>query len=174
MTWPEIHAEKTFIDNGLPVAGPALVLPPERVKNGRKFIVPLSTAVQAILLTCPRGPDDTLVFRRNNAPKVSMAFARAWSRHKKMLDAALVRNGHNLEPWVLHDLRRSAATHMRRIGIARDTVEETLNHFRANVYIKGELEEAKRQALEAWGEHLMAHVEGRTPADNVLQWPIRA
>ena len=64
LRWREVRAEENFIDDGLTIAGPAIVLPKERAKNNHKHIVPLSKAAQAILLTRPRGPDDDLVFRR--------------------------------------------------------------------------------------------------------------
>ena len=94
---------------------------------------------------------------------------------QKVLDAALAKRGHHLEPWVLHDLRRSVATHMGEMGIQPHVIEEVLNHFGGvQVYNKSKLEGPKRQALEAWGEYLMAHVEGRAPADNVVHGQFRA
>jgi integrase len=165
LRWREIIEEKTFIDDGFPIAGPAILFPPERVKNDHKFIMPLSTAAQAILLTRQRLPDDASVFQRKINDQA--VHARSWSLHKKLLDAALVKRGHKLEHWVLHDIRRSVATHMRRqLRIAKGTVEEVLNHYRANIYIKGELEEEKRNALEAWGKFLMRHVDGNAAEDD--------
>ena len=67
--WPEVRDGETFIDEGLTIAGPAIVLPPERTKNERKHIVPLSKAAQTILLTRPRGPDDGFVLRRKSSVK---------------------------------------------------------------------------------------------------------
>jgi integrase len=173
LLWSEIRTEKIFIDDGLPVAGPAIVLPSERVKNGRKFVVPLSAPAIAILSSRRRDPDKTLVFPRKF--DIPATFSRAWSRHKKLLDTALAERGHKLEHWVLHDIRRSVATHMGHMGIQPHVIEEALNHFRANVYNKSKLEGPKRHAVEAWGEYLMAHVEGRepaTPVNNVV--PLRA
>ena len=72
---------------------------------------------------------------------------------------------------MLHDLRRSVSTHMGEIGIQPHVNEKVLNHALPGVagkYNRTKLEEPKRQALEAWAEVLMAHVEGREPADNVL------
>jgi integrase len=172
LRWPEIRTGKTFIDDGLPIAGPAIVLPKERTKNKRKFVMPLSKPAQTILLTRPRDSDDGLVFRR--ARNDQALYPRAWSRHKKLLDAALIERGHKLEPWVLHDLRRSVATHMGDMGIQPHVIEEVLNHFRKNVYNKSKLEGPKRQAVESWGDCLMAHVEGRKPVDNVVQGQFRA
>jgi integrase len=167
LPWCEIRADKTFIDEGLPVEGPAIVLPPERTKNGRRFIVPLSKPAQTILFSRQRDLDGRLVFpRRMNGQSTS---GRAWSTHKKLLDAALAERGHKLEPWHFHDLRRSVATHMGDMGIQPHVVEEVLNHFRRNVYNKSKLEPPKRQAIEAWGEKLMARIEDREPADNITQ-----
>jgi hypothetical protein len=87
----------------------------------------------------------------------------------------LLKRGHALAPWVFHDLRRSVATHMGEMGIQPHVIDVILNHARGGVagtYNKSKLEEPKRQALAAWAEVLMAHVEGRAPADKVV--PLRA
>jgi integrase len=175
LPWSEVRTEESFIDDGLPVAGPALVLPPKRTKNEHKFIMHLSKPAQVVLQRHPRRGDNDQVFQSKFNGK--MKYAYAWSRYKKLLDAALKKSGHQFEHWVLHDLRRSVATHMGEMDIQPHVIEEVLNHktkFRAGVagiYNKSRLEVPKRQALEAWGEHLMAHVEGRQPRDNVT--PIR-
>jgi len=174
LPWSELRAEKTFIDDGLPLAGPAIVLSPERVKNGRKHVVPLSKPAMAILSSRQRDPNERRVFPQPRQVISGHQFypSRGYGRHKQLLDAALAERGHKLEPWVLHDIRRSVATHMGDMGIQPHVIEEVLNHFRANVYNKSRLEGPKRQALEAWGEYLMAHIEGREPADTVV--PFRA
>ena len=168
LRWGEVRDGETFIDDGLTIAGPSIVLPPERVKNGCKHIVPLSKPAH-ILLTRPRGPDDGFVLRRKS--KVTEV---AWSHRKKLLDAALIARGHTLAPWVLHDIRRSVATHMGEMGIEPHVIEKVLNHTLGGVagkYNKSKLEKQKRQVLEAWAEVLMAQVEGREPADNVVPVP---
>jgi len=172
LPWSEIRPEETFIDDGLPVAGPAIVLPPKRVKNNRKFIVPLSKPAETILLSRPRchgRPVFCFGLKAEDADAVRSG--RDWSHYKKMLDAILAERGYQFEHWVLHDLRRSVATHMGHMGIQPHVIEEALNHYRANTYNKSKLEGPKRQAFEAWGEYLMAHIEGRTPADNVVPGP---
>jgi integrase len=169
LRWCEVHNEN-FTEDGVVIPGPAIVLPGERAKNGLKHIVPLSKPAQAILAARLRDPDDDFVFQ-------SRALG-TWGRCKRTLDAALIKRGHNLTPWVLHDLRRSVATHMGELGIQPHVIEMALNHvsgFRAGVagiYNRSKLEEPKRQALAAWAEHLMAHVEDRVPSDKVV--PLRA
>ena len=62
--------------------------------------------------------------------------------------------------WVLHDLRRSAATGMAKIGVALPVIEKILNHksgvFRGvvSVYQKHDFADEKRAALDAWGRHV--------------------
>ena len=66
--------------------------------------------------------------------------------------------------WTPHDLRRTAASHMTRLGVPRLHVEKVLNHSTgdiAEVYDRHDYLPEKRAALERWGEHLQAIVEGR-------------
>jgi integrase len=180
--WSEVHEEETFIDDATTIAGPAIFLAPERTKNGRKHIVPLSKPAYGILQAFPHPPDADFIFRkkinRRTTDKFPAASSGGWCRRKMAVNDALEKRGHHLEPWVLHDLRRSVATHMGEMGILPHVIEMVLNHMSgsragvAGVYNKSRLERAKRQALEAWAESLMAHIEGRKPIDKVS--PIRA
>lgn len=66
--------------------------------------------------------------------------------------------------WTPHDLRRTAASFMTKLGIPRLHVEKVLNHSTgdiAEVYDRHDYLPEKRAALEKWGEHLQAIVEGR-------------
>ena len=44
------------------------------------------------------------------------------------LDTLLAAKGVELKPWRLHDLRRTAATHMVRLGVSELVVGRVLNH----------------------------------------------
>jgi integrase len=100
------------------------VLPGERVKNGRQHAVPLSTSVLDILSKIPRVADCPFVFTRDG--KVAIADL---DRPKRRLDQIIAADGGQpLVPWVLHDVRRSVATGMARIGIQVPVVERALNH----------------------------------------------
>ncbi|MGH8226980.1 MAG: tyrosine-type recombinase/integrase [Steroidobacteraceae bacterium] len=62
-----------------------------------------------------------------------------------------------------HDLRRTAASFMTKLGIPRLHVEKVLNHSTgeiAEVYDRHDYLPEKRAALERWGEHLQALIEG--------------
>ena len=78
----------------------------------------------------------------------------------------------SIQPWRLHDLRRTAATHMADIGIAPHVVEAVLNHVSghkagvAGVYNQAEYRLEKQAALERWAAHVDGVVTGR-PANVV-------
>jgi integrase len=78
--------------------------------------------------------------------------------------------------WTAHDLRRSAATIMARLGISTDTIDECLNHKLARkvarVYIRDRREAAQAHAFDAMGAHLQRLFEGAEHSANVV--PLRA
>jgi integrase len=82
---------------------------------------------------------------------------------KGLLDAELKPGaGNNLPPWVLHDLRRTAASGMASLAVPPHVVEAVLNHKSgvirgvASVYNRYSYATEKRAALDAWGQHVAA------------------
>jgi integrase len=70
--------------------------------------------------------------------------------------------------FVLHDLRRSAATYMTSSGTPRLVVQKVLNHSEkgvTSVYDRASYDLEKRQALDRWAVVLAAIIEKK---DNVL------
>jgi integrase len=69
-----------------------------------------------------------------------------------------------MEPATAHDLRRTAATGMRRIGVAPHVVSQILNHARPDitgrVYDHWEGMPERRVALERWASWVEAIVRG--------------
>jgi integrase len=64
--------------------------------------------------------------------------------------------------WTPHDLRRTAASFMTKIGVPRLHVEKVLNHSTgdiAEVYDRHDYLPEKKTALEKWGEHLKAIID---------------
>ena len=65
-----------------------------------------------------------------------------------------------LASWRFHDLRRTAATGMERLGIRLQVVEALLGHTAGSragvvgIYQRHAYEEEKRTALEKWAEHI--------------------
>ena len=59
--------------------------------------------------------------------------------------------------WRLHDLRRTAATNMAKLGIPVSTISKVLNHASTSVtaiYDRHSYLPEKREALERWAEKL--------------------
>ena len=76
-----------------------------------------------------------------------------------------------MEPWHLHDLRRTFATHLRAIGIDRLVVSKLLNHSEGGVtriYDRYTADPEKAMAMERWANRLREIISG-SPADNVVQ-----
>ena len=71
-------------------------------------------------------------------------------------------------PWVTHDLRRTTATGLQKLKVPLEVTEAILGHVSGSragiveIYQKHDYAPEKRAALEAWGAHVMALVEGKT------------
>jgi integrase len=127
-------------------------LPPERAKNGREHRVTLPRFVLDLL------PDGDPVFSTNGRTGVS-----GFSKVKERLDTAMLAAapaGTVIAPWVLHDLRRTAASGLARLGVAIHVTERVLNHVSGTqsgivaVYQRYEYEAEVAAALEAWAERV--------------------
>jgi integrase len=92
-----------------------------------------------------------------------------WSKAKSALDIASGVSG-----WWLHDLRRTLATGLQRLGVRLEVTEAVLNHLSGSragvvgIYQRHDWAEEKRAALDAWSAHLLAVAEGRLTAGKVL------
>jgi hypothetical protein len=79
-----------------------------------------------------------------------------------------------LVPWSVHDLRRTVATGLQRLGVRLEVTEAVLNHISgtragiAGVYQRHDWAAEKRAALDAWAAHVLAVVNGRTATLNVV------
>ena len=94
------------------------------------------------------------------------------SKPKRALDAAVAAN----EPWTIHDLRRTAATHLGELGVRGDVIEAILNHARpgvAGVYNRSALLAERRDALALWARRIEAIVDDRESGPAV-DHPLRA
>jgi integrase len=147
---------------------PLITLPPERTKNGREHLVPLSKPVLEIVRALPRrttadGTPWEHVFGRTDEHGF-----QNYSRGKAELDARIAEAGHRLTHWTLHDFRRTLSTALHdRFGVLPHVVETLLGHAGghkngvAGVYNKAIYLEERRRALERWGAHIMELVTGK-------------
>lgn len=140
MAWEEIDT-----DNAL------WTIPGERTKNGKAHAVPLCKSALNILEGIPH-TKSPFVFPARGKPEQCYS---GYSKGKRELDAAAELHG-----WTLHDLRRSAATGMAKLGVAPHVVERVLNHVSgtfagvAGVYNRFRYDDEMRAALDLWDDHL--------------------
>jgi integrase len=137
-------------------------IPASRAKTCAAHIVPLSAQAQATLRGAPHLGEADLVF-----PGLRGVFS-GFSKAKAALDRAS-----GVKDWRLHDLRRTVATGLQRLGVRLEVTEAVLNHIAGSragivgVYQRHTWADEKRAALNAWGERVAAIVEGREPTGNV-------
>jgi integrase len=138
------------------VTGDQIVLPPQRTKNSRGHRIPIVAAVRAIL--DGRTRSGAFVFGRHPAKPFS-----GWGVSKAGLDRRIKAAGHQLEPWRLHDLRRSMRIGLGALGIAPHVAELAINHVRKGIeatYDRHRYEGEIKTAMTLWANHVLAVVEG--------------
>lgn len=136
-------------------------LPGYRTKNGKPQLVPLSQPAFQVLDDIVGGspwPRQGLVFSTTGTTPIS-----GFSKAKLKLDTLMQENlaaGADLKPWRAHDIRRTVATGLQRLGVRFEVTEAVLNHLSgaksgiAGVYQRHDWAAEKREALESWGSHV--------------------
>lgn len=130
-------------------------IPATRTKNNKAHMVPLSPLAVGLIKSVPRTTSD-LVFPARGKPEQAYA---GYTKGKMALDEAA-----SLSGWTLHDLRRTAATGMARLGVAPHVVERILNHVSgtfsgvAGVYNRFQYIDEMDAALRAWEKHVVSQV----------------
>ena len=122
-----------------------------------------------VLQGLPRIGEEGFIFTTNGKTPVS-GFSRAKSQiDQAMLSALRKANGEHAEgpkPWVFHDLRRTVATNLQKVGIRLEVTEAVLGHVSGSragivgVYQRHNWAEEKRHALDAWARRLDEIVGG--------------
>lgn len=131
-----------------------------RTKAGRAHDVPLSGPALEILEGLPRF-EGAYVFTTTSGKKP----LAGWSKLKARLDRALKAQGADVKRWTLHDLRRTAATRMAAMNVPPHVLAAILNHSPGRtmgisaVYIRHRYLAERREALAAWGAHVLELVE---------------
>ena len=148
----------------------------DRTKNARAHDVPLSGAALAVLQAKERIKGGAgYVFTTTGYAPVQ-GFFKAREHIAKAMEE-LASEGRDervtLPYWTFHDLRRTAATGMARLGIQVRVTEAVLNHVSGtaggivSVYQRHDFADEKRAALKAWGRFVADLVEGKP--DNVVR-----
>jgi integrase len=168
----------------LDIAARVWTLPAARTKNRRNHQIPLSDAAVRILEQLPctanaRG----FVFTVTGRTAVS-----GFSRFKDAVDRTILetlREGVEArgddpqqmrppERWTIHDVRRTVATNLQRLGVRLEVTEAVLNHVSGSragivgIYQRHTWADEKRAAMDAWARRLDAIVTGAA-GDNFVE-----
>jgi integrase len=141
------------------LAGDVWSLPKERTKNGRPHAIGLPRQALAVIEQRPRIVDTDYVFAAGRKPVAD------FSRIKLAVDRVMKPES----PWTLHDLRRSCASGLQRLGVRGETIERALNHVSglyrgvAGIYQRDPLTEEVRDALARWADFVERTVTGEEP-----------
>ncbi|MFZ5671731.1 MAG: tyrosine-type recombinase/integrase [Pseudomonadota bacterium] len=130
---------------------PIWKIPAENTKNGRPHEVELSPEAVEIISKLPRLGD--FVFTTGGAKPIS-----GFSKIKNALDKGLAEAGAKLEPWRLHDLRRSFSTGLGNLGFAPHVIEAAINHISggkagvSGLYNHSKYADDCRRAFAGWAK----------------------
>ena len=150
-----------------------------RAKNGDAHQVPLSDPAKAVLGGVKRIKGAAgYVFTTSGSTPVS-GFAKAKMRLDKAMAEVAAREAVEQfapSPFVIHDLRRTAASGIARLGFPVHVVEKVLNHRGGtfggivSVYNRHDYANEKRAALEAWAL-LVLDIAARAESDQLASYP---
>ena len=144
-------------------------LPASRSKNKRPRVTPLVGAARSIIEARIADAVDGVLFpSAAGSSLTAVSVGTALLRRRDRLPIAMFKS---------HDLRRTTASQMYELGIAKDVIGAIVGHGgedekSARVlirhYLKSDLIARKRQALEIWDGRLKAIISGQVPVDNVV------
>jgi integrase len=150
MRWDELNEAERF-----------WIIPPARAKNGVAHKVPLSEPAWALIQAMPRfaGNDHVFAGRAGRG-----TIGGGWAKAKSRIGA---KAGIDEASWRLHDLRRTAASGMQKLGVRVEVIERALNHtsgsFRGvtGVYQRHDYADEIAAALQRWADRVDELVAGK-------------
>jgi integrase len=149
LRWSEIKADKIILEG-------------RRTKNAEPREIPLSDSARRLIAILPRIGESEFVFTTTGNGPIG-----GWSKAKTALDAKAAQIiGRPPPAWRFHDLRRTAATGLQRLGISLQVTEAILGHIAGSragvvgVYQRHNFNSEKRTALEAWARRIEGLVGG--------------
>jgi integrase len=134
-------------------------IPGSRTKNHRPHVLTLPPLVRDIIEKVEGVEGSPFVFTGDTGQTP----VTIGSKVKAALDKTM---GEGVAPWRLHDLRRSAASGMQRLGIRPEVIERALNHISgtfsgiAGVYQRDPLSEEVAAAFVRWSQHVIGLTKG--------------
>lgn len=178
--WREFHPElvrllrdrkpSATIDwNAVPDAWKVWSVPGSKMKSGRPHLVPLGGEALDVLESLPHFKAGDFLFstRSGRAP------VNGFSKAKERLDRRMVRSlraiarGRGatpaaLDPFVLHDLRRTLRTGLSALRVDYEVREAVIGHVKKGLdrtYDQHDFLDEKREALTAWARRLRSIVD---------------
>jgi integrase len=142
-------------------------IPGERTKNKQTHILPLPALVREILASQTKISGNPHVFP---SIRQSGSFAN-FTPTKVLIDKAS-----GVAGWRLHDLRRTVATNLQKLGVRLEVTEALLNHVSGSrggivgIYQRHDFAPEKVTAMEAWDRRLREILAGSAATDNVVKW----
>jgi integrase len=158
------------------ISGSLWQLASERTKNGRAHDVHLSHAARSVLKAVERVKSmPQYVFTTTGRSALQGFHKGRIHLAMQMQRIASEEKGRvvDIPHWTFHDLRRTAATGMARLGIPVRVTEAVLNHISGTgggivaVYQRHDYADEKREALEAWSRFVTSLVAG--DVENMVQ-----
>jgi integrase len=157
MKWHEVDFDKAV-----------WTIPADRAKNGKAHEVDLPPLALEIL----QGQLSFKVHEREFVFGTGVTPLSGWSRFKRDLDKHITKT-YQIPHWRIHDLRRSAASHMAGLGFAPHVIERVLNHVSGAtgglvaVYQHHDHRLERKAAISAWNSKIERLI-GRDAAENVV------
>jgi integrase len=160
--------------------GPVWIIPPERMKSDDAHVLPLSPLAVKLFREIPLFTKGDALFTTTFGLKPINGFSKLKAdldlRMLEALKEAAALRGDDpskvqLEPWVLHDLRRTGRTHLSALPIADMVRERVIAHKPSALhqhYDRWDYVDEKRHALELWAARLLSIVEPK--AGNVVEF----
>lgn len=162
------------------------IIPADRAKNGHPHYVPLAPAVIAELDALANLAHQRLKASSGKAgewpksgPVISMSGKHTlscFSQAKSELDAVIAKisaGSPAMTPWRVHDLRRTAATGLQKLGVRLEVTEAILNHISGSkagvvaIYQLYDWADEKREAMALWAAAVLAFAKGLRPEHSV-------
>jgi integrase len=160
-TWAEIDFESA-----------TWTIPKTRMKGRNPHVVYLSRQAVDIFValhTCAAGSKFVLPSRYDADRCMSKA---TLNRVTQIVSERAKAAGLPLEPFTVHDLRRTGSTLLNEVGFNGDWIEKCLAHedgrSSRSVYNKAEYAEPRRHMLQEWANMVDAWVEGGSYAPTLL------
>ena len=130
----------------------------ERAKNDATHLVPLTPlALEIVKGLLKDQRSEKLLPARGNWEMSPSGFSKAMKRIREALEEEI---GRPVAHWTLHDLRRTLATGLQRLGVRLEVTEAVLNHLSGSrsgivgVYQRHNYFHEKKSALAAWEREL--------------------